>query len=85
MTLGAGAGASAGTLPRLWVLTDERAEWERTLWAAREVASLGPRVALLYREPSATGRTQWERARALNPRAPELAVPRSGGTPQDRS
>ena len=27
----------------------------------------------------------WERARTLNPRAPELAVPRSRGTPQDRS
>jgi hypothetical protein len=27
----------------------------------------------------------WERARALNPRAPELGVPRSSGRPQDRS
>jgi hypothetical protein len=53
-------------------LRRDATDWE--LWYARSFAAEG-------READAA----WERARRLNPRAPELAVPRTRGTAQDLS
>jgi O-antigen ligase len=67
------AGDRAGARPPLREALDrDPDDWE--LW-----------YVLSFAFDAAAADEAWERARALNPRAPELAVPRSGGTPQDRS
>jgi hypothetical protein len=82
-----------------WSTEALRLAGEARLAAGQRAAARPPLREALARDPGdwelwyvlsfaldgAAADEAWERARALNPRAPELAVPRSGGTPQDRS
>ena len=82
-----------------WSTEALRLEAEAQLAAGNRAAARAPLREALARDPDdwelwyvlsfaldgAAADEAWERARALNPRAPELAVPRSGGMPQDRS